>query len=245
VVVDLGVIVEHDEPLGRMRGECEFDGVGEVVDAGQDRHRLGFGEDGVELVQWCAGLQRYGHGSGQGQRHVDDDVVGAGEAQRRDPVAGLDGGAGQGVCQRLHPCPGLAVGEGVEAGLEFGDGAAGGVGDELDGALAEGGPVGVAGHHRADDVGEQDAGGVDSGADRWVGLCRNQLRVSGDQMGEAVQEPRLALVGWSGHGNLPWTICSCVAVRLLLGTTNVRGDSKPPWSWECAVRPFSRSCARS
>ena len=77
-------------------------------------------------------------------------VVRAGEAERRDAVAGLDGVAGQGVGESPHAGPGLAVGQGVEAGLQLGDGAAGGVGDELDGALAQRGPVGVAVHHGAD-----------------------------------------------------------------------------------------------
>ena len=141
-----------------MRGEREFDGVVEVVDAGEDRDGLGLDEDRVQLRDGRAGLQRDGDGSGQGQGHVDDGVVGAGEAERRDAVAGVDGVVGQGVGEGLHAVPGLEVGQGVEAGLVLGDGAAGGVGDELDGALAEGGPVGVAGHDGADDVGEQDVG---------------------------------------------------------------------------------------
>ena len=160
VVVDLRVVVEHHQALRRVGGEREFDGVGEVVDAGEDRDGLGLDEDRVQLRDGRAGLQRDGDGSGQGQGHVDDGVVGAGEAERGDAVAGVDGVVGERVGEGLHAGPGLEVGQGVEAGLELGDGAAGGVGDVLDGALAERGSVGVAGHDGADDVGEQDAGGA-------------------------------------------------------------------------------------
>ena len=41
VVVDLGVVVEHDQALRGVRGEGELHGVVEVVDAGEDGDRLG------------------------------------------------------------------------------------------------------------------------------------------------------------------------------------------------------------
>ena len=104
---------------------------------------------------------------------------------------------GEGVGEGLHAGPGLEVGQGVEAGLELGDGAAGGVGDVLDGALAQRGSVGVAGHDGADDVGEQDAGGVERGGDGWIGLGGNELRVARGQLLEAVLEPGFASVGGS------------------------------------------------
>ena len=66
VVVDLGLVVEHHQALGRVCGEREFDGVGEVVDAGEDRDGLGLDEDRVQLLDRGAGLQRDGDGSGQG-----------------------------------------------------------------------------------------------------------------------------------------------------------------------------------
>ena len=131
------------------------------------------------------GLERHRDGSGQGQGHVHDGVVGAGEPERRDPIAGVDRVAGQGVGESLHSGPRLAVGQGVEAGLQLGDGAPRGVGDEFDGALAEGGPVGVAGHHCADHVGEQEAGAVQCGADGWIGPGGNKLRVAGGQLVES------------------------------------------------------------
>jgi hypothetical protein len=197
VVVDLRVVVEDHQALGGVRGERELDGVGEVVDAGEDGHRLGLDEDRVQRLDGCTGLQGNGDGAGQGQGHVDDGVVGAGEAERGDPVAGLDGVVGQGVGEGLHAGPGLAVGQGVEAGRELGDGAAGGVGDELDGALAEGRPVGIAVHHGAEHVGEQHAGVGDGGRDGWIRLGGNHLRVARGQLLEAVLEPRFAGVGWS------------------------------------------------
>jgi hypothetical protein len=107
--------------------------------------------------------------------------VQAGEAQRRDAVAGLDGVAGQGVGESAHAGPGLTVGQGVEARLELGDRATRGVGDELDGGRA----VGVAGHHGADHVGEQDAATVECGGDGWIRLGGNQLRVARSQPVEA------------------------------------------------------------
>ena len=124
MVVDLRVVVEHHQALGRVRGQREFDGVLEVVDAGQDRHRFGLDQDRVQLWHRRTGLQRYRDGSGQGQRHVHDGVVGAGEAERGDAVAGLDRVTGQGVGESLDACPGLAIGQGVEAGLQLGDRAA-------------------------------------------------------------------------------------------------------------------------
>ena len=117
VVVDLRVVVEHHKALGRMRGEREFDGVIEVVDAGEDRDRFGLDQDRVQLLHRCTRLQRNSDGSGQGQGHVHDGVVGAGEAQRRDAVAGLNRVVGQCVGESPHASPGLAVGEGVEMGL--------------------------------------------------------------------------------------------------------------------------------
>jgi len=47
LIVRLGVVVEDDEPRRRVRGQRQFDGVGQVVDAGSDRHRLGLGDDGL------------------------------------------------------------------------------------------------------------------------------------------------------------------------------------------------------
>ena len=195
MVVDLGVVVEHDQALRCVGGEREFDGVGEVVDAGKDCDGLGFDEDRVQLGHRGAGLQGDRDGAGEGQGHVDDGVVGAGEAEGGDAVAGAHGVAGEGVGEGLDAGPRLAVGEGVEAGLVLGDGAAAGFLDELDGALAEGGAVGVAGHDGADGVGEQDAGGVQCGGDGRVGLGGNQLRVARGQLLEAVLEPRFAGVG--------------------------------------------------
>ena len=64
------------------------------------------------------GLQRDGHRARQGQRHVDDGVVGAGESQGCDAVARLDGVPGQRVGKRADPMPRLAVGQGVEARLK-------------------------------------------------------------------------------------------------------------------------------
>ncbi len=124
VVVDLRVVVEHHQALGRVRGQGELDGVGEVVDAGEDRDRLGLEQDRVQLCHRRAGLQRHRDGSGEGQGHVDDGVVGAGEAERCDPIAGLDRVACQGVGEGLYARPRLAVGQGVEAGLQLGDRAA-------------------------------------------------------------------------------------------------------------------------
>ncbi len=61
VVVDLRVVIEDDEAGGRMRGERELDGVGEVVDAGEDRDGLGLDEDRVQLCErarWSAAGRR-------------------------------------------------------------------------------------------------------------------------------------------------------------------------------------------
>ena len=185
MVVDLWVVVEHHQALGRVRGQGEFDSVSEVVDAGKDCHRLGLEQDRVQLWHRRTGLERHRDGSGQGQGHVHDGVVGAGEAERRDPIAGVDRIACQGVGESLYACPRLVVGQGVEAGLQLGDRAARGIGNELDGALAEGGPVGVAGHHGADHVGEQDAGAVECGGDGWIGLGGDELRVARGQLVES------------------------------------------------------------
>ena len=105
VVVDLRVVVEDHQALRRVRGEGEFDGVVEVIDAGEDRDGLGLDEDRVQRGDGRAGLQRDRDGSDEGQCHVDDGVVGAGEAEGGDAVAGLDGVAGQGVGESADPRP--------------------------------------------------------------------------------------------------------------------------------------------
>ena len=163
----------------------------------EEGDRFGLDDDRVHLGHRRAGLQRNGDGSGQGQGQVDDGVVGAGEAERRDAVTGVHGVADQGVGQSADAVPGLAVGDGVEARLVLGDGAAGGVLDELDGALAEGGPVGVAGHDGADGVGEQDVRPADGCGDCSIRLGGNELRVARGQRFEAALESSFACVGWS------------------------------------------------
>ncbi len=142
-----------------------------------------------------AGLQRHRHGGELGQRDVNDGVVDTGEAQDGNPVAGLDrlvvqcGGDGADAVGQL------AVGDGVELGQHFGRGAACGVGDELDRALAEGGSVGVAREDGAHDAGQAQLGATRSVADGLVGLGGGELLVSGVQVCDAAVEPVFAGVG--------------------------------------------------
>ena len=91
MVVHLAVVVEHDQPLGEVAGEHEFDGVVEEVDARRDDHRLGFGSDGPQLRDRRAGLKGDGHRPEAQQRHVDGRVVDAGETENRDAVTGRTG----------------------------------------------------------------------------------------------------------------------------------------------------------
>jgi hypothetical protein len=188
VVVDLGVVVEYDQPLRGVCGQCQFDGIGEVIHAGEDRHRLGLDQDRMQLLHGRTRLQRNGDRASQGQGHVDDGVIGAGEPESRDAVAGLNGVASKSVGEGADPLPRFAVGQGVEAGLQGGDRSAGVVGDELDRSLTKRRSVGVAGHRGADHVGELHSGTVQSGGDRWVGLGGNQLRVAGTRAGGQLVE---------------------------------------------------------
>ena len=178
VVVDLGVVVEHHQALRCVRGEREFDGVPEVVDAGDDRDRFGLDEDRVQLLHRSICLQRNRDGSGKRQRHIHDRVVGTGEPERCDTVAGPYRVVGQCVGEGAHTSPCLAVGQGVESRLQRGNSASVCIGDEFDGALAQRGPVGIAVHHGADHVGQYHAGAVEYGGDRWIGLGGNELRVA-------------------------------------------------------------------
>ena len=66
-----------------MAGLHQFDGVGEIVDARGDHTRFGLGDDGPQLTDRGAGLQRNRHSANEDQRQVEDRVVDAGEAQHR------------------------------------------------------------------------------------------------------------------------------------------------------------------
>ncbi len=149
----------------------------------------------MQLLHRRTGLQRNGDGTGQRKRHVDDRIVRAGEAERRDAVAGPDRIVGQCIGESADASPGLAVGHGVEMGLQLGDGASGCVGDEFDGALAQRGPVGIALHHRADRVGDENVGAAECLADGRIGLGGNELRVVGGQCLESALAPNVASSG--------------------------------------------------
>ena len=119
VVVDLRPVVEHDQP-GRLRpGQNQFDGVGEVVDAGGDGGRLGLGHDRQQLCDGCAGLQRHRNRAEPDQRHVEAGVVDAGEAEQGDAVTRADRIVGQRAGDRVYAVGKLAVGDGLVAGEQF------------------------------------------------------------------------------------------------------------------------------
>ena len=122
----------------------QLDGVGQLVHARGDHRGLGLGDDRLQLGDRRAGLQRNRHRADHAERHVEGGEVDAGEAQHGDPVAGLHRVVGQGARDGADAFAQLTVGDGVEVGEQPQRGASGlGVLDELDGALPEGGTVGV------------------------------------------------------------------------------------------------------
>jgi hypothetical protein len=64
VVVDLAVVVEHDQPLGKVTGQHEFDRVVEEIDTRQDGNGLGLCGDRPQLCDGCAGLKGNGNRAG-------------------------------------------------------------------------------------------------------------------------------------------------------------------------------------
>ena len=209
LVVDLGVVVEHDQPCGRVRGQDQFDGVVEIVDARSDHARLGLGDDGSQLGNGRAGLQRNGHRADQDQRHVDSRVVDAGEAQRTDPIAGPHRMvACQGGRDRADAVPQLAVGDGLEPGQQL-DGCAARLRSltNSDGALPERGAVRIALHHRSHELRQSQPGLLDRRGDRLAGPGVGELLVGGVQIGDAAREPLFTSI--NRHQRAPFHITSC------------------------------------
>ena len=192
MVVHLAVVVEHDQPLGEVAGQHEFDGVVEEVDARRDDHRLGLGGDRPQLGDRCAGLKGYRHRPEAQQRHVDGRVVDAGEAENRDAVTGPHRILRQRGGDSVDPVRQLAVGDGVETGEQFrGCPARGGVGDELNGALAERRPVGVAVDDGLHDLRQPQLGRFNRVRDCLARPGVGELLVCGVQVGDAAREPLL------------------------------------------------------
>ncbi len=185
------MVVEYEHaPDGSTRARDQFDGLVQELHVGEQGDGLGLVEDGAQLLGGCAGLQRDGDDAGARQRGIDDREFGARETEHGDAVAGDDGiGSGeQGVADGLDLPPGLAVGDGVVARQQPGDGAAGVIGDVFDGALPESGPVGVGRHDRADHVGQPDSGLVEGGADSGEGPGGGKLRVGGAEVSDALRQ---------------------------------------------------------
>ena len=192
LVVHLGVVVEDDQPRGRVPGQRQFNGIVQIVNARGDHVRLGLGHDGPQLGHRRAGLQRNAYRARQDQGHVDDRVIDAGEAQHTDPIAGPHQRrwpACQGGRDRADAVPQLAVAGGLEPGQQVDRGAAGlRVVDELDGALPERGAVRVTLHHGSHDLRQPQPRLADRRGDRLAGAGIRELPVVGVQVGDAARE---------------------------------------------------------
>ena len=79
--------------------------------------------------------------------------------------------------------------------LQRGNGASVCIGDELDGALAQRGSVGVAVHHGSVHTRDQQAWAADCSGNRWIRLGSNELRVRRGQFFESALLPCLASSG--------------------------------------------------
>ena len=94
LVVDLGAVVEHDQPRGRVAGQHQFDGVVEIVDARGDHAgsvSATMGRSWVTGALVCSGTDT---APSVNQRHVDDRVVDAGEAEDATRSPGTYAGQG-------------------------------------------------------------------------------------------------------------------------------------------------------
>jgi hypothetical protein len=194
LVVDLGVVVEHQElgRLGSLFGPAEeqFDRVGQLVRARGDEDGLGLGHDRLQLVECRTGLQRDRYCGDLAQRDVDGGVVDAVEAQHAHPVTGLERVAGQGAGQRADAVAQLSVGDRVETGKDLQSGSPGrGVFDEIHRPVGQSRPVGVAVENRLHDLRQPQPGLFQGGGDRRIGPGSGELRVVGGQVVDAAGQP--------------------------------------------------------
>lgn len=209
-------VVEDDEAPDRARRDDHVDGGVQAVGARGQHRRLGLRDDRRQLGQRGVGLQGYGHGPQVDARQVERRVVGAGEAEGADPVAGAQGvlrvvvpPAGQ----RADAGPQFAVADGVEAREET-------PGRRVPGAFAEGGPVPVALQDGRHDLGERPAR-VDGGQGLGKPLARIVRRRGG-----GVQ--RFGHGGSSGGGSVVGRCGVGGAIRGGRGGSRVRRPGGQP-----------------
>jgi hypothetical protein len=148
-------------------------------------------------------LERYRHQSEVGAHHVDDQVVSAGESDRRDHIAGgrgMNGVVPPGAGNRPHPVPELAVADGVELGQEAYRCAAGaGIGHQLTGTLPKRGTIGITLDERLKHFGQTQTGRAGCVDDLGNGSCGAELRIIVKQLGRPAAYPLLLAVAELGE----------------------------------------------
>ncbi len=164
LVVDLGAIVEHDQPRRRGGDQHQLDRLVEILDPDREHPRSGFVQDGPQVGERRAGLQRHGHRTERQARQIHGDVITAGEPEQRHDVARPDGLARVAVPFRGHrarPRPQLCVAGRVEFRAQAQRATAGHrIGHDLGRSVTESGPVGIPGHDRFHQVRERLLGTV-------------------------------------------------------------------------------------
>ena len=199
LVVHLGAVVEHDQPRRRVARQHQFDGVAEIVDARSEYARFGLCDDGPQLADRCAGLQRNGHRAQLDQRHVDGRVVHTREAQHTDAVAWLDRmprAVGQCAGDRADALPQLAIRDGLEPGQKLKRSAAGlRICGEVDSAFSDRRPLRIGPHDGAHDPRQPQPGLLDRCGQCLDGPGIGELGVGGVQIGDAAREPLFAGIG--------------------------------------------------